>query len=147
MWCHQIRLKPQHQPKTAFSTPKGHFEYKRMPMGLKGPPATFQRLVNQVMSGMQGVRVLTYLHDIIVYGRDLQEHNERLVEIFDKLREHTTKLHLDKCEFLRDQVDYLGHVITKDGVKPDEAKVSAVKNFPFYKHTNKLRSCWIDRVL
>jgi hypothetical protein len=101
-----------------------------MPMGLKGSPVTFQRLINHVMSGIQGARALTYLDDIIVYGRTVQEHNDRLIEVFNRLREHNLKLHIDKCEFLRDRVVYLGYVISRDGLLPDESKVSAVRDFP-----------------
>jgi hypothetical protein len=66
----------------------------------------------------------------IVYSRSLQEHNEGLIEVFARLREHNPRLHLDKCEFLRAQVVYLRHVVMRDGVKPDKAKVSTVTNFP-----------------
>lgn len=130
MGYYQIPLNPEDQPKTAFSTHRGHFHYRRMPMGLKGAPATFQRLMNYIMSGIQGVRALIYLDDIIVYGTTAQEHNDRLTEVFDRLRQHHLKLHVDKCEFLRDCVTYLGYVISKDGLLPDETKVVAVRNFP-----------------
>ena len=130
MGYYQIPLNPDSQSKTAFSTHKSHFHFLRMPMGLKGAPATFQRLMNYIMSGIQGVRALIYLDDIIVYGRTVQEHNDGLVEVFDRLREHNLKLQIDKCEFLRDSVNYLGYVISKEGLLPDETKVSAVRNFP-----------------
>jgi hypothetical protein len=70
------------------------------------------------------------LDDIIVYGRTVQEHNDRLVEVFDRLREHNLKLQVDKCEFLRDRVNYLGYVISKEGLLPGETKVPAVPKFP-----------------
>jgi hypothetical protein len=130
MGYYQIPLNPEDQPKIAFSTHKGNFHYLRMPMGLNGAPATFQRLMNYIMSGIQGVRALTYLDDIIVYGRTVQEHNDRLVEVFDRLREHNLKLHVDKCEFFRGRVNYLGYVISKEGLLPGETKVSAVRKFP-----------------
>jgi hypothetical protein len=79
------------------------------------------------MSGIQGVRALINL-DIIVHGKTAQEHNDRLTEVFDRLRQRNLK-QLDKCEFFRDRVTYLSYAISKDGLLPDETKVLAVRNF------------------
>jgi len=80
----QIPLRVEDRPKTAFSTNNGHFEYKSMPFGLKGAPATFQRLMSTVLSGMQGLKCLIYLDDITVFGETLQVHN-KLRDIFARL--------------------------------------------------------------
>jgi len=67
---------------------------------------------------------------IVVYGASLEEHDKRLIEVLQRLREHNLKLQINKCEFLRKEVTYLGHIISENGILSDPAKLSAVKNFP-----------------
>jgi len=101
---HQIAMNEKDKNKTAFSTPYGHYEFNRMPFGLKNAPATFQRLMNAVLVGMQGIRCLVYLDDIVIYGSS-QDHNKRLTEVLQRLREHNLKLrNKEKCEFLRKEL-------------------------------------------
>ncbi|KAM0734141.1 Retrovirus-related Pol polyprotein from transposon 17.6 [Formica fusca] len=101
-----------------------------MPFGLKNAPATFQRLMNSVLTGLQGIKCLVYLDDIVIYGTSLKEHNTRLIEVLNKLRKHNLKLQPDKCEFLRKEVIYLGHIVTENGIMPDPSKLKAVREFP-----------------
>ena len=137
---HQIEMNPADVPKTAFSTDTGHYEYKRMPFGLKNAPATFQRVMNNVLRGYQNETCLVYLDDIIIFSTSLQEHIQRLKAIFDRLRQSNFKIQLDKSEFLHKEVDYLGHKITKDGVKPNPDKIDAVKNFPLPTSQKQIKS-------
>jgi len=97
---HQIPMQEEHKKKTAFSIPYGHFEFNRMPFGLKNAPTTFQRLMNSILTGIQRLRCLVFLDDIVIYGSNLKEHNKRLVKVFSRLREHNLKLQPDKCELL-----------------------------------------------
>ena len=97
----RIPVRKEDRPKTAFSTDHRHFEYKSMPFGLKGAPATFQRLMSTVLSGIQGLKCLVHLDDIIVFGETLQSHNVKLREVFARLWLRNLKLQPDKCEFLR----------------------------------------------
>lgn len=127
---HQIPMAPADSHKTAFSTPYGHFEFKRMPFGLKNAPATFQRLMDRILSGLQGLELFVYLDDIVVYASSLKEHAQKFNKLAERLRAANLRLQPDKCEFLRKEVTYLGHVIGEAGVKPDPQKVEAVKNFP-----------------
>lgn len=128
---HQIPMAEGDKQKTAFSTPHGHYEFNRMPFGLKNAPATFQRLMNTILTGMQGLKCLVYLDDIVIYGpRSLEEHNKRIIEVLKRLRNSNLKLQPDKCEFLRKEVVYLGHIITEDGILPDPSKLKAVHKFP-----------------
>lgn len=127
---HQIPMADKDKEKTAFSTSHGHFEFNRMPFGLKNAPATFQRLMNTVLTGLQGIKCLVYLDDIVIYSASLQEHNRRLKEVLQRIRFHNLRLQPDKCEFLRKEVTYLGHVITEAGIIPDPEKLKAVESFP-----------------
>lgn len=125
--------------KTAFTIPSGHYEFNRMPFGLKNAPATFQRLMNTVLTGLEGVKCFVY-QDIVVYGSSLQDHNNKLIEIFEKLSEHNLKLQPDKCEFLRKEVSYLGHIISDKGVQPNPDKIEAILNIKQPKNPKDIKS-------
>lgn len=112
---HQILLSPEYRLKPAFSTDRGHFEFLRMPFWLKGAPTTFQRLMNTVLSGLQGTKCFVYLDDIVIYGKNLTDHNVKLKDVFQRLRESNLKLQPAKSHFLRREINYLGHVITDKG--------------------------------
>lgn len=137
---HQIEMDPVDIPKTAFSTETGHFEFLRMSFGLKNAPATFQRVMNNVLRGFQNEICYVYLDDIIVFSSSLQEHVERLRKIFERIRQSNLKIQLDKSEFLHTEVAYLGHVITKNGVLPNPEKINAVKNFPLPVNQKQIKS-------
>jgi len=136
---HQIPMHESDAQKTAFSTPFGHYEFKRMPFGLKNAPATFQRLMDRVLSGLQGTTLFVYLDDIVIYARSLQEHERKFNQLAERLRNANLRLQPDKCEFLRREVTYLGHVIREDGVKPDPKKIEAVSNFPRPKNAKNVK--------
>lgn len=109
-------------------------------MGLKASPSTFMRLLNNVLTGLVGLKCFVYLDDICIYGSSLQDHNAKLTDVFRRLRQHNLKLQPSKCEFLRKELTYLGHVISEDGIKPDPNKISAVKNFPTPKSQTEVKS-------
>lgn len=127
---HQIEMDPRDVKKTAFTVEGGHFEYVRMPFGLKNAPSTFQRVMDNVLQDLQGKICLVYLDDIIVFSTSLQEHGENIRKVFHKLREANLKVQLDKSEFLHKEIAFLGHIVTTDGVKPNPEKVRAIKEFP-----------------
>jgi len=136
---HQIPMDPKDAPKTAFSTPYGHYQFKRMPFGLKNAPATFQRLMDNVLSGLQGNELFVYMDDIVIYARSLKEHEIKFNRLMARLREANLKLQPDKCEFLRKEVAYLGHIITEEGVKPDPSKIKAITNFPIPRNPKNIK--------
>lgn len=136
----QIKMHPDDSPKTAFSTPKGHFEYLRMPFGLKNAPSTFQRCMDSILSGLQGLHCFIYMDDLVIHAHSLKNHNEKLEEILERLRKFNMRLHPDKCEFLRKECCYLGHIITENGVKPDPKKIDIVQNFPVPKNQKQIKS-------
>jgi hypothetical protein len=127
---HQILIAPEDRCKTVFSTPTGHFEYVRMPFGLKAAPATFQRMMNSVLRESIGERSLVYMDDVLVTGKTLEEHHMKLREVFNQFRKYHIKIEPDKCKFLKPELAYLVHVITAEGVKPDPKKTEAVVRFP-----------------
>lgn len=98
---HQIHMYPDDVEKTAFSTPFGHYEYLRMPFGLKNAQASFQRMMNEVLEGLIGVICVIYLDDILIFSTSLQEHMINLRKVFDRLRQFNLKVQFDKCNFLR----------------------------------------------
>jgi hypothetical protein len=101
-----------------------------MSFGLKGAPATFQRLMTVILSGTQGIKCLVYLDDVTVFGQNVQVRNERLHEVCSRMRTYSVRLQPDKCEFLKNEVSYLGHVIGQTGVRPDEKRIETVKEYP-----------------
>ena len=105
---HQIPMHPDDKHKTAFSTPYGHYEFNRMPFGLKNAPATFQRLMDQVLTGLQGIELFVYLDDIVIYASSLQEHATKFIRLMNRLREANLSLQPDKCEFLKKRSMLLG---------------------------------------
>lgn len=136
---HQIEMHPSDIQKTAFSVENGHYEFLRMPFGLKNACASFQRVMDNILRGIQNERCLVYLDDIIIFSVSLQEHITNLRHVFQRLRESNFKLQLDKSEFLRKEVNYLGHVITPEGIKPNPDKISAIIKFPIPKTSKQLK--------
>ncbi|CAH2089856.1 unnamed protein product [Euphydryas editha] len=111
-----------------------------MPFGLKNAPSTFQRLMNTVLSGLQGLHCYIYLDDCILYSADLSSHIDKLKLVLERFRQHNLKLQPDKCEFLRREVTYLGHVITDKGVSPNPEKVRAIESLPAPKNPKDVKS-------
>lgn len=136
---YQIEVEPSDRHKTAFSTRNGHFEFLRMPFGLKNAPATFQRLMNTVLDGLIGKDCLVYLDDIIVFNTSLQEHIESLDRVLKRLSEANLKVQLDKSEFLRRQTEFLGHIVTPQGIKPNPNKIKAIINYPIPKTEKQIK--------
>jgi len=130
MGYHQIEVAEQDRAVTAFSTKEGHWEYKCLPFRLKTAPATFQRMMNIVLSGLTRSRCFVFLDDTVVYARSLAEHDIKLRKVFDRIRENRLKLKPERCEFLRKEVNYLGHVISGNGVSPEPAKIRVIEEYP-----------------
>lgn len=137
---HQIEVHRDDISKTAFNVENGHYEFKRMPFGLKNAPATFQRVMDNILRGVQNEKCLVYLDDIIIFSTSLEEHMQNLKAAFERLKATNFKIQLDKSEFLHKEVNHLGHVITSEGVKPNPDKIKAIKNFPIPKTQKQIKS-------
>lgn len=130
----QIRMKADSREKTAFTTPHGLFEFLVMPFGLTNAPAVFQRLMHQVLLGLNpddgADFVSVYIDDILVFSETLEDHVKHLATVMNRLIEVGLKLKPTKCHFCRQEVEYLGHVITPHGLKTSEKHIAAVREFP-----------------
>ncbi|GBG84069.1 hypothetical protein CBR_g37944 [Chara braunii] len=136
---HQIEIQPQDRYKTAFKTRYGHFEWVVMPFGLTNAPATFQAAMTTEFRDLLDCSVLIYLDDILVYSRTLDEHIVHLRVVLDRLRLAKYKANLDKCEFAKQELEYLGHFVTPKGIRPLADKIQAIVDWPEPRCTTDVR--------
>lgn len=136
---YQVELDESSKPITAFSTNKGQYQLKRLPMGLKISPSAFSRIMTLAMSGLNYESCFVYLDDLVVFGSSLKQHNANLVKILERLRKVNLKLNPSKCEFLKKELLYLGHVISSEGVSPDPSKIETIKNYPVPKSCDEVK--------
>lgn len=120
----QVPLERETAKLTTFITPLGRYFFKRLPFGISSAPEIFQREMSVLFRGQEGVEV--YMDDILVHGRDEKEHEERLQNVLQILEKAGLKLNDKKCHLRQKQLNYLGHRIDRDGVRPDPSKVSAI---------------------
>ena len=136
---HQIPIHPDSKEKTGFITPSGKYQYRTMPQGIRNAPMVFQSLMDKILRGVQYKYVMAYIDDICVFSPTFEKHLEHLADVFQRLRNANLKLHPQKCKFAVSRVNFLGHVLSRDGVSPDPEKVDAVKTFPTPKTLKQLR--------
>jgi hypothetical protein len=137
---HQLLIDPQDTHKTAFRTRYGLYEFKVLPFGLTNAPATFMRLMNDVFRPLLDVCVLVYLDDILVYSKTKAEHEEHVAAVLQLLRDNKLFAKLAKCEFFRLSLGFLGHILSREGIRPDPAKIQAIQDWPVPKNTTDVRS-------
>ena len=126
----QVPMEASSKEKTAMITPDGLFQWKVMPFGLCNAPATFQRLMDVVLSGLKWKECLVYLDDVLIFSKDWDEHLLHLNHVFDRLEKANISLKLSKCEFAKNEIQFLGHIVKDQTLIPDERNVEAVRNFP-----------------
>ncbi|GFU25385.1 retrovirus-related Pol polyprotein from transposon 297 [Trichonephila clavipes] len=126
----QIEIDEADREKTAFITPEGLYEFKVMPFGLCNAPATFERMMDNLLRHFKWTMCLCYLDDIIVFSETFEDHLIRLRLVLKCLQEAGLKLNSKKCLFAAQEVKILGHLVSSNGVRPDPDKIKAVRNFP-----------------
>ena len=137
---HQIRIKPEDTHKTAFRTRYGHYEFLVVPFGLTNAPATFQTLMNNILRPHLDNFVVVYIDDILIFSKTLEEHLQHLQQILEILRQHKLYAKLEKCEFLKEELDYLGFLISKDGIKTQPRKIKAITDWATPKTQSDIRA-------
>ncbi|XP_061373527.1 uncharacterized protein LOC133315866 [Gastrolobium bilobum] len=136
---HQIRLQPQDTSKTAFRTHDGHYEFLVMPFGLTNAPSTFQSAMNQMFRPYLRRFIIVFFDDILIYSVSFEEHLLHLQIALECLQQNQFKVKLNKCGFALLEIDYLGHLVSGDGVKADPKKISAMMDWPKPKNVKQLR--------
>ena len=135
----QVEVDKKDQPKTAFCTTEGLFEFKVMPFGLCNAPATFQRLMDLVLTGLHWSHCLVYLDDVIILGRSFTDHLANLQEVLRRFRQAGLKLQPKKCKFLQHKVQFLGHIVSNEGVAADPSKMEKVVTWPTPRTTKEVQ--------
>jgi hypothetical protein len=135
----QIKVKKEDQKKTAFITKFGTYEFKVMPFGLCNAPATFQRTMDKVLQRIKDKFVLVYLDDVIIFSKTFEEHIQHVEEVMKRIRDANLRLKAEKCYFAAKVLQFLGHVVGKDGVKPNPEKVDKMINYSEPKNIRELR--------
>ena len=136
----QVEMEPNDRPKTAFATRKGLFQFKVMPFGLCNAGATFERLMETVLAGLNLEICLLYQDDIIVVSRTIEGMIENLSKVFERLLSAKLKLKAKKCSLFRKSVEHLGHVISSEGATTDPRKIEAIRNMSPLVNVGDLRS-------
>ncbi|GJR60623.1 reverse transcriptase domain-containing protein [Tanacetum coccineum] len=126
---HQLRVREEDIPKTAFRTRYGHYEFQVMPFGLTNAPAVFMDLMNRVCKPYLDKFVIVFIDDILIYSRNEKEHEEHLKTILELLKKEELYAKFSKCQFWINTVKFLGHVIDSSGIHVDPDKIEAVKNW------------------
>ena len=119
---YQVSVKEEDIPKTAFITRYGLYEFTVMPFDLKNAPSTFMRLMNEVLVDFLDEFVVVYLDDILIYSKNEAEHEEHLRKVLERLRTHALVAKRSKCEFFRKEIEFLGHIISADGLRMTDDK-------------------------
>ena len=137
---HKIRIKDEDIAKTAFRTRYGHYVFLVLPFRLTNAPATFMCLMNSVFHQYLDKFVLIFIDDILIYSRNIKEHEEHLRIVLQTLREHQLYGKFSKCDFYKEQIQYLGHIITKEGIAVDPEKIKTIMEWPIAKDVADIRS-------
>ena len=123
---HQVPIDENDKHKTAFITRDQLWEFNVMPQGIKNGPPTFQRIINKLLGNLQWKCALSYIDDVIIYSRSISEHLHHLEQVLSILSKANFRLNSNKCEFIRTRINFLGHVISNEGIEPSPEKTNAI---------------------
>ncbi|GBL53970.1 Retrovirus-related Pol polyprotein from transposon 297 [Araneus ventricosus] len=135
----QIKIAPEHRSKTAFITPGRRYQSRVMPFGLRNAPSTFQRMVNHVLKPVLGDCCECYLDDIVIYSNTPEEHYQDVEKVLTLLHKAKLTLKPEKCHFFQRQLEFLGYLVSEDGMRPQENKIRTVQDFPIPHRGKKIR--------
>ncbi|PIC40074.1 hypothetical protein B9Z55_011551 [Caenorhabditis nigoni] len=134
----QVELSEESKELCTINTHRGLYQYQRLAFGTKTAPMVFQRIMDKMISGLDGVTA--YLDDIIIVGSTEKEHKDNLFKLFSRITEYGFRVKLEKCRFLEEEIKFLGFIVDKNGRRPDEEKIRAIKNMDTPKGEKDLRS-------
>ena len=137
---HQLRIKDADVHKTAFRTRYGHYEFLVMPFGLTNAPAAFMDLMNRVFRPYVDQFVVVFIDDILVYSKDQESHDTHLRVVLEILRKEQLYAKLSKCEFWMNEVSFLGHIVSKEGIRVDPKKIEVVVEWKPPRNVTEVRS-------
>jgi len=137
---HQIRMAEGEEYKTAFQTHNGHYEYCVMPYGVTGGPATFQTVMNILLEPLLRKCAVVFIDDILIYSKTWDDHLQHIRAVLTLLQQHKFQVKLSKCSFAKQQLTYLGHIVSSEGVATDPTKIESIKNWPRPANVKDLRS-------
>ncbi|GBC33494.1 enzymatic polyprotein, putative [Rhizophagus irregularis DAOM 181602=DAOM 197198] len=137
---HQVEMVEEDKEKTAFICSQGLYEYNVMPFGLKNAPGTFQRIMDEILKEYIGEFVIVYLDDIMIYSKNFEEHVEHIDKVLNKLKKNNLIVKLKKCKFGERNIEFLGHIVGRDGLKPDAKKVEKIKEIKIPETVTQVRS-------
>ena len=137
---YQIEMHEDDKEKTAFACPLGFYEFNKLPQGVVNAPATFQRFMEKTMADMMRRGCMVFLDDLVIYSDTLQNHEERLRMVFERLAKNGLKLSPSKCKLYQTKVSYLGHLISQDGIATDPEKIETLKSWPIPRNSKDLHS-------
>jgi hypothetical protein len=140
---HQVRIKDEDISKTAFRIRYGHYEFTVVSFGLSNAPVVFMCLMNGVFRDYLDKFVIVFLDDILVYSKSEEEHEKHLRMVLQVLREHQLYAKLRKCLFYQEQIHYLGHIISKDGIVVDPENIEAIREWSAPKNVTKSDPLWV----
>jgi len=136
----QVEMEEESQLKTTFTCHKGLYYFKRLPFGLKNAPVSFQCMMETVFAEEIGQHLAVYIDDLNIYSTDFEQHIQHLEGILKKCKHYGLKLKEEKCQFACEELEFLGHVIGKNGIAPDDRKIQAITKFPPPTNVKEIRS-------
>ncbi|GBG79331.1 hypothetical protein CBR_g29481 [Chara braunii] len=137
---HQIAIRPEDRHKTAFQTRYDLYEFVVMPFGLCNAQGTFQHAMNRIFHNYLDQFVVVYLYDILIFSKTIKEHAQHIHKVLSLLRQQKYKINKEKCEFGRTRILYLGHEVSAEGIRPEDAKVASIRDWPRPQSVTEVRS-------